>query len=43
MNKKYKLDFNDTIEIAAGYKLYRIIALVDIDNIIKAGKKGGYR
>lgn len=42
MNKKYKLDFHDTIEIKGGHTLYRIIALVDIGDNVKAGDKGGY-
>lgn len=41
MTKKYKLDKEDTTEIL-GKTLYRIVALVDIGERIKAGNKGGY-
>lgn len=41
MNKKYKLDKEDTIEIL-GKKLCRVVALIDIGKYVKAGDKGGY-
>lgn len=41
MTKKYNLDKEDTTEIL-GKTLYRIVALVDIGERIKAGNKGGY-
>ena len=40
-NKKYKLDTEDTITVR-GETLYRIIALRDIGDMVKAGDKGGY-
>jgi len=40
-NTKYKLDTEDTI-VVQGHKLYRIIALRDIGDTVKAGDKGGY-
>lgn len=41
MNKKYKLDKEDTITVN-GKKLYRIVALIDIGEQVKFGDKGGY-
>lgn len=41
MNKKYKLDKEDTV-IVEGKKLYRIVALIDIGEHVKAGDKGGF-
>lgn len=41
MEAKYKLDHNDTIYYI-GRKLYRIIALRDVREDVKAGDRGGY-
>lgn len=41
MNKKYELIADDTINVS-GRTLYRIRALVDIGDIVKAGDTGGY-
>lgn len=40
-NTKYKLDETDTIDYD-GVKLYRIIALRDIGDMVKKGDRGGY-